>query len=473
MREIKEGKKMKSNYTSKFLALTLALALLFSLSSCFIIPEKGPEEDFTKEVLLSRVEKTLNDDLYKYTNVYQYLHKWGITNFDTYKFFKYESIFDECYNYGDGMPDTLPHAADTAKYFAENYFDTVDFDDKEKLTDALLNSYVRTVGDKYAYYRTAEEFEDFETEMSGEFGGINVLIEYDHNNGTLMISQVYDGPAKDAGMKVGDYIVGVDGKTFEEMGGYQNVIYFVRGDVGTEVTVTVDRNGQLIDITMTRALVEDKSVSYELLDGGYGYIAITQFNDNTAKQFREAVEALEDLGACGYIFDVRLNGGGYVHSVVEILSYILPSGKVVISYQYKGESKRYQYTSVDILPEDEGGRGDHVIDLPMVVLCDEYTASAAEIFVSCLRDYDGVVADIIDVTIVGQNTFGKGIMQGSVSYTPDNSYVTLTVSYYNPPSGTNYHGVGIMPDVLVELGETEDTQLAEAIKQMEILLNCQ
>jgi carboxyl-terminal processing protease len=288
-----------------------------------------------------------------------------------------------------------------------------------------------------------------------------------------MISQVYDGPAKDAGMKVGDYIVGVDGKTFEEMGGYQNVIYFVRGDVGTEVTVTVNRNGNLIDITMTRALVEDKSVSYELLDGGYGYIAITQFNDNTAKQFREAVEALEDLGACGYIFDVRLNGGGYVHSVVEILSYILPSGKVVISYQYKGEPKRYQYTSVDILPEDEGGRGDHVIDLPMVVLCDEYTASAAEIFVSCLRDYDGVVADFIDVTIVGQNTFGKGIMQGSVSYPPDNSYVTLTVSYYNPPSGINYHGVGIMPDVLVELTETEDTQLAEAIKQMEILLNCQ
>jgi carboxyl-terminal processing protease len=109
----------------------------------------------------------------------------------------------------------------------------------------------------------------------------------------------------------------------------------------------------------------------------------------------------------------------------------------------------------------------------MVVLCDEYTASAAEIFVSCLRDYDGVVADFIDVTIVGQNTFGKGIMQGSVSYPPDNSYVTLTVSYYNPPSGINYHGVGIMPDVLVELTETEDTQLAEAIKQMEILLNCQ
>lgn len=473
---------MKSKYTIKFLALTLALALLLSLSSCFITPmpptptPDGEEIEDTpsgKELLLERVAQTLTNDTYKYSYVYQYLSKWGIVNFDAYKFYSYEDIFDECYNFGDGLPDKLTHAADTAKYFVENYYDTVDFDDKEKLTDALLNSYVRTVGDKYAFYRTAEEYEEFETEMSGQFGGVNILIEYDHNEETLMVSQVYDGPAKDAGMKVGDYIVKVDGKTFEEMGGYQNVVYYVRGDVGTKVTVTVDRGGELIDITMTRALVENKTVSYELVDGGYGYIAITQFNDNTAEQFREAVEALEDLEVCGYIFDVRLNGGGYVHSVVEILSYILPSDKVVLSYQYKGQARRYYKTQTDILPEDEGSQGDHVIDLPMVVLCDEYTASAAEIFVSCLRDYDGPVEDIVDVTIVGQNTFGKGIMQGSVEYLPDNSYVTLTISYYNPPSGVNYHGVGITPDVLVELGETEDTQYEEAIKQLELLLNCQ
>lgn len=474
---------MKSKYTNKFLALILALALLLSLASCFNTMPPTPTPDGEeieatpsgKELLLQRVAETLENDTPKYSYVYQYLSKWGLVKIDTYKFFQYENIFENYYNFGDGLPDALPHAADTVKHFAENYYDTVDFDSEEKLTDALLKSYVSTVGDKYAFYRTAEEFEDFETEMSGVFGGIGVLIEYDHTEGTLLVSQVYDGPAKDAGMKVGDYIVGVDGKTFEEMGGYQNVIYFVRGDVGTEVTVTVDRNGQRIDIKMTRALVENKSVTYELTEEGYGYIAISQFVDNTAEQFREAVEALEDLGAVGYIFDVRTNGGGYVHSVVEILSYILPSNKVLISYQYKGDVKRYHYTVEDIVPTDEDpdGMADHVIDLPMVVLCDEYTASAAEIFVSCLRDYDGPVSDIIDVTIVGTTTFGKGIMQGSISYTPDDSYVTLTVSYYNPPSGVNYHGVGITPDVIIELTETEDTQYAEALKQMELLLKSQ
>lgn len=467
---------MKSNYTSKILALTLALAIIVSLTSCLILPNSGNNNGLTKEELLTRVEKTLENDTYKYSNVYPYLLKWGIKGFDTIKFFNYEYKFDTYYNFGDGLPDTLTHAADTVKYFVENYFDSVDLNNEEKLTDALLKSYVSTVGDKYAFYRTAEEFEDFETEMSGKFGGIGVLIEYDHTEGTLLVSQVYDGPAKDGGMKVGDYIVGVDGKTFEEMGGYQNVIYFVRGDVGTQVTVTVNRNGELIDITMTRALVENKSVTYELTDEGYGYIAISQFMDNTAEQFREAVEALEDLGAVGYIFDVRTNGGGYVHSVLEIISYILPRNNLVISYQMKGNNKSSYYTYYeDTVPvdEDPDGSADHIIDLPMVVLCDEYTASAGEIFVACLRDYDGPVKDIIDVTIVGTTTFGKGIMQSSYDYPPDGSYVTMTIAYYNPPSGTNYHGIGITPDVLVELGETEDTQYAEAIKQLELLLNCQ
>ena len=107
----------------------------------------------------------------------------------------------------------------------------------------------------------------------------------------------------------------------------------------------------------------------------------------------------------------------------------------------------------------------------MVVICDQYTASAGEIFVSALRDYDGPVEDIVDVTIVGQNTFGKGIMQSSYGYTLDKSYVTLTVSYYNPPSDVNYHGVGIAPDISIELDGTSDTQYAEALRQMEILLN--
>ena len=457
---------------NRLLSSILTIAIVLSLSACFLIPDNQQSDGFaSKESLKSAVSATLENDAYNYSYVYQYLTKWGITGLDRSKFLTYENTFIKRYNYGDGLPDRLTHAADTVNYFIENYYDEIDLENSEKLTDALLYSYVSTVGDKYAYYRTAEEFEEYDEEMSGKFGGIGIQVEYDHQAQTILVNQVFaDGPAAASGMKVGDYIVGVDGMTFEEMGGYQNVIYYIRGEEGTDVTVTVDRDGKKIDLRITRAIIVESSVSYKLTEEGYGYIAITSFKDNTAEQFREAVEALEDMGAIGYIFDVRSNPGGYVHSVVEVLSYILPSNKTLISYQYKNQIRSYYYTTSDTLPADEGLMGDHVIDLPMVVLCDEYTASSGEIFVAALRDYDGPVEDIIDITIVGQNTFGKGIMQSSYGYT-DNSYVTMTIAYYDPPSGVNYHGIGIAPDVLVEYDDTGDDQLDEAIKQLGILLN--
>ena len=457
---------------NKLISSILTLAIVFSLSACLFIP--GIEDDgfISKKKLEANVNATVENDTYNYSYVYPYLKAWGITGFDGNKFFSYEYTFISKYNFADGLPDRLTHAANTVKHFIENYYDNIDLENEAEVTNALLYSYVYNVGDKYAYYRTDEEHEEFDQNMSGKFGGIGIQVEYDHTNKTILIVQVFeDGPAYKAGIKVGDYIIGVDGKTLDELGGYQNALSFVRGDVGTDVTVTVDRNGEKIDITVTRDLVTESSVSYQLLESKYGYIRISSFKANTAEQFREAVEALEDMGAIGYIFDVRSNPGGYVHSAVEIVSYILPNNKKVLSYQYKGEAKGAYYTSTDILPEDEGLLGDHVIDLPMVIICDEYTASAGEIFVSALRDYDGPVDDLIDLTIVGQNTYGKGIMQSTYGYTLDNSTVTFTVSYFNPPSEVNFHGVGIAPDVFVKYDETGDDQLDEAVKQLEILLN--
>ena len=458
---------------NKLISSVLVFALVFSLSACLLFQQTNPEVELTgKAAILAAVDETLENDIYNYEYVYPYLVKWGITDFNQQKFFSYEYAFDTKYNYGDGLPETLTHAKDTVYYFIENYYDKIDLGDSEKLTDALLYSYVYTVGDKYAFYRTEEEYKEYDQQMSGKFGGIGIQVEYDHTNQTILINQVFaDGPAEEAGMKVGDYIIGVDGKTLDELGGYQNALSFVRGEEGTTVTVTVDRNGEKLDITVTRALIEESSVTYALLDGGYGYIRISSFKSNTAEQFREAVEALEDMGAVGYIFDVRSNPGGYVQSAVDIVSYILPSNKKVLSYQYKGESKGSYYTKAEILPADEGLYGDHIIDLPMVIICDEYTASSGEIFVSALRDYDGPVEDIIDLTIVGQTTYGKGIMQSTYGYTFDKSYVTFTVAYFNPPSEVNFHGIGITPDVYVEYDDTGDDQLDEAIKQLEILLN--
>lgn len=457
---------------NKLISSVLVLALVFSLSACLLFPTTPEVELEGKEAILAAVEETLKNDAYNYEYVYPYLVKWGITGFDLQKFFSYEYTFDSKYNFEDGLPETLTHARDTAYYFIENYYDKIDINNEEKLTDALLYSYVYTVGDKYAFYRTAEEYEQFDQEMSGKFGGIGIQVEYDHTNRTILINQVFeDGPAAEAGLKVGDYIIGVDGKSLDELGGYQNALSFVRGEEGTDVTVTVDRNGEILNITVTRALIDEASVSYALIDGKYGYIRISSFKLNTAEQFREAVEALEDLGVIGYIFDLRSNPGGYVHTAVEMVSYIIPSNKKVISYQYKGQSVESYRTSTDTLPLDEGLYGDHVIDLPMVIICDKYSASSSEIFIAALRDYDGPAEDIIDLTIVGQTTYGKGIMQASYGYTLDDSYVTFTVSYFNPPSGVNFHGVGIVPDVYVEYGETTDAQLEESVRQLEILIN--
>lgn len=463
---------MKKNITSKLTALLLVLTLVLSLTSCLFgdtgIASTPPSE---KEKIELAIEQTLENDTYNYQYVYKYLSLWGLTGFDPYKVSYYEIVFEQYYNFADGLPETLTHAADTARYFIENYYDSTELSDSDAVTDAVLNSYVYTVGDAYAYYRTAEEFEDFEEDMSGTFGGVGVQVEYNHTEKTILVNQVFEGgPADVSGMKVGDYIVGIDGKTFEEMGGYLNVVYYIRGEVGTSVTVTVLRGGERLDLTMTRAIITESSVSYYLTDEGYGYVQITSFKGNTFDQFKEAIEALEDLGAVGYVFDVRSNPGGYVYSVVDTMSYILPTGKTVISYTYKGEATEYETTSADDMPEDEGGKkGDHVIDLPIVVICDEYTASAGEIFVACLRDYRNTDA-LGDVVIVGKTTFGKGIMQGSISYPYDKSYATLTVAYYNPPSGVNYHGIGITPDITVEDVDGEDAQLAEAIKQMNALI---
>lgn len=459
---------------NKLIAAMLSLVILLSFSSCnlfqdIVTPDPEVPE---KEVILNAVTATLENDQYGYDFVCNYLSKWGITGFDTFKFMTYENTFATKYNFGDGLPDKLTHAADTAKYFIENYYDSINKDDAEELTDALLNSYVFTVGDKYAFYRTAEEYEEFDQEMSGTFCGVGIQAEINHIDQTILITKVFtDGPAYKAGMKAGDYIIKVDGKSFDELGGYQNAMNHIKGEEGTEVTVTVNRNGAEIDFTMIREVIVETSVSYELTEEGYGYIMITSFKENTAEQFRGAIEALEDEGAIGYIFDLRSNLGGYVNSAVEMLSYILPSGKPVISYQKKGEMKNYYYTYDDILPQDEGSYGDHVINLPMVVLCNEYTASAGEIFVAALRDYDGPYEDIIDVTIVGKTTFGKGIMQSSFRYPLDSSYVTLTIAYFNPPTDVNFHGVGIDPDVIVEYDDSGDDQLDEAINQLGILLN--
>ncbi len=447
--------------------VTLIL-LLCCLSSCF----NSPFANLTKEEIQENISASEGKES---TNeyVYEYLYEWGLPSFDTEKLGLVEQLFDKYYNIKTGLPETRDHAVMCAESFLETYYDTIDITDATAVTDVLVTLYVDLIGDPYSVYRTPDESNQYEADLSGEFGGIGVTVEYDHQKKTVMISSVHiGGSAEKAGMAVGDYIIGVDGRSIDELG-YDKMVNDIRGKIGTAVTVKVKRGEAELEFTMERSLVKEQSVTYSLDENGIGYIRVTQFIGVTFSQFREAVDHMTENGAKGIIFDMRSNPGGLVTSVTDMMSYLLPTGKTVLSYEYKNAPTEIIKTHQD--KNASGESFDSVIDIPMVVLCNEYSASAAEIFTSVIRDYRN--EGLLNATIVGTTTYKKGIMQGSFDFS-DGSMITVTVAYYNPPSGVNYHGIGITPDVYVELpelkeGETsvEDTQLKSGIEELEKLIN--
>lgn len=450
------------------LVISLLLSICTSLSSCL--------RDTSEDQIRENISRTVENDKQNYDFVALYLYDWEFPIFDTEKLYWVENLFNTYYNVKEGLPETLDHAVLTANYFLDNYYNTIEKTDKSVVTECIIDSYITVIGDPYSVYRTPEENVEYDQSLAGSFGGIGVTVEYDHQEKTVMVSAVNIGsPAEEAGVMVGDYLVGVDGKSIDELG-YDNLVSEIRGEVGTSVTVSFKRGDTVLDLTMARALVSEKTVSYYIDEDGIGYIRITQFVRVTYDQFTEAIDYMKENGAVGVVFDVRSNPGGLVETVTRMLSYILPSGKVVVSYQYKGADPVYRVTKDDYIDTKTGETVDSTLDIPMVVLCNQYSASAAEIFTSVIRDHrnDGV----LDARIVGTTTYKKGIMQTSFQHPDDGSLLTITVAYYNPPSGENYHGIGITPDVEVHLpelkeGETtvEDTQLAGGKEELKKLIN--
>ena len=450
----------------RILSILLALIIILSsLSSCIALRKPaGSREEIEANVTQSTANRTY---------AYQYLSLWGVPAFDNAKFFYFENIVTSCYNYSE-LPAVREHAKMTVNYFLEYYYSKIDLSNKTAVTDALLTCYVAVLGDRYSLYREPVETENYQADMSGKFGGIGVMVEYDHDNEQISVSSVLIGsPAEAAGIKAGDLICLVDGKSVEEIG-YLNVVSHVRGEIGTSVDLTVMRDGKYITFNIIRSEIDDTNVYYEIDDEtGFGYVQIISFKSNTYAQFTKAIDELENAGVKGVIFDLRGNPGGYVSSVCNVISYIMPTGYTVVTYQQRGKSITERKTQPD-------GFTDHVLDLPMVIICDENTASASEIFTSAIRDYRN--SNLINATIVGTTTFKKGILQTEYSYI-DGSTVTLTTAFYCPPSGVNYHGVGITPDVYVELPQAEldeetgkylpveDTQLNAAIEELEKLVN--
>ncbi|MCD7750797.1 MAG: S41 family peptidase [Lachnospiraceae bacterium] len=343
----------------------------------------------------------------------------------------------------------------TIESLIKNYY-YLDEVDNQTLEDGVFTGLLDSLGDVYSTYYTVEETESLAESTEGAYYGIGAYVQQDADTGYVKITGVISGtPAEEAGFLAGDVIYAVDGENVLGLDSSQ-VVALIKGDEGTWVTVTVMRDDELLDIDVQRRRIETVTVTYELLDDNIAYVQLTEFDDVTVDQFEEALEALKADGAVGLILDLRDNPGGSLYSVVEIADMLLGEG--LILYTEDSSGNREEYSS----------DAERELELPIVLLVNENSASAAELLTGALKDHG-------KATVVGVTTYGKGIVQ-TVRTLSDGSSVKLTTSAYYTPNGTNIHGVGITPDVEVEL-DTEayledgsDNQLETAIETMKDLL---
>lgn len=325
--------------------------------------------------------------------------------------------------------------------------------DEEILLDSLGSGMIAGLDDQYARYLDKEEYEQKLKEDKGELVGIGIQVSYDSASGYLNIVNVYAGsPAEANGLQKGDIIVNVEGQDLATLEA-QAALDMIQGEVGTKVKMIVRRDGVDTNYEIQRKSMEIPSVTSRMI-GENGYIKISEFNDATVEQFKNAVDSLVDKGAKGLIFDLRNNGGGTLYSVLNMLDYLLPEGTIATATDNQGETT--------VLKKSD----KHEIDLPMVTITNGNTASASELFVQALKDYQKAES-------VGTTTYGKGVMQTAYPL-DDGSAIVITTAYFNPPSGVNFNGVGIQPDYEVTLtaeqekdfaylDETTDPQLMKAI----------
>lgn len=428
-------------------ACTLVVFVLLVLLFTSCTRSAGSDTVYSKDILTENVTRGATSE---HNFVWQYLDEWDFPTFTASKLKSVETTF-RAYFYKD-VPDSCELAPTVALAFLEGYYDLVDPTDEGAVTDAIIDSYVSSLGDRYSVYRTKDEYKDYSSGMSGNYTGIGIVVTQSEG-GLIHINSVNEGgSAYEKGLKAGDLITSVDGIPVLERG-YEDSINAISGEEGTTVTLTVDRDGESLTFTLTRRKLVESSVTYSL-ENGIGYIKISSFKSNTDEQFIAAVDYMEKNGVKAVIYDLRNNTGGYLSSVLNALDYVAPKGTTLASF-----SNDYD--------DDEVSKSSHSFLIPSVVICNEMTASAGELFTAGIRD----LADMgyLDATLVGTKTFGKGIMQSTFTLS-DGSTITLTVAYYMPPSGKNYHEVGITPDVVVERTKDGDVQLDAAYAAIESLL---
>lgn len=329
------------------------------------------------------------------------------------------------------------------------YFDDVD---EEKAKNNIYKAYLSSYGDKYTVYYTADEYKKLMETTNGTFYGIGAVCQLSEDGGILLVDVYESGAGYKAGLRTGDRIVKVGDTDVTDMD-LSAAVALVKGEKDTTVNLTVVRDGVTADYTVVRDEVEVQTVSYAMTDDSIGYVAVSQFESVTAKQFRAAIEDLRSQGAKGIVIDIRNNPGGLLTTVVNMLKYILPNGLIVYTEDKAGNRKEYS------------DNDNEELDIPLAVLVNGNSASASEIFAGAIQDYGKGV-------IVGTQTYGKGIVQTLKPLT-DGSAIKFTIAKYFTPKGQDIHGNGVTPDVVVEYDKNadEDTQFNAAIESLKAIMN--
>ena len=349
--------------------------------------------------------------------------------------------------------DSISNSINTIQKVLENYY--LNDIDEEKMKERAIQGYVSALNDPYTVYIPKEEMEEYTASLMGNYVGIGIYMGANSEKNTIeVIMPIKGSPAEQVGILPGDTIISVDGIKYSA----ENVDIAadaIKGKEGSTVKLEILRAQEIKSFEITRKKVVMNPIESKIIENNIGYIQITSFDEETAEGFKFKFEELKNQGITSLIIDLRNNGGGLVDETLKIADYIVPKGKELLVTIDKDKQEEIQKAEQDVL-----------IDMPIVILVNENSASSSEILAGALQDLD-------EATIVGMTTYGKGVIQELLSF-KDGSGLKVTTHEYYTPNRNKINGVGIQPDEIVKLPETvenilyveenEDTQLKKAIE---------
>lgn len=365
-------------------------------------------------------------------------------------------LLQRSYASGNVSEEDVNQKLDRINAIIDNYYLYEDEIDEDALIEGIYSGYTSALGDPYTEYYDEEETRALLESTSGEFSGIGATLTLSSDGSGVTVVNVYkDSPAEKAGLQDGDVLYQVDGRDVSGQD-LETVVSWVKGEKGTDVTLSVLRDGETIETVATRDMIEVQTVESKMMGDNIGYISVSEFDEVTYDQFSEALSSLENQGMEGLVIDLRNNPGGNLDTVTDMLRLLLPEGTIVSIRDKNGNT------------EEITCDGENEFTKPLAVLVNQYSASASEIFSGAVQDYG--IGQIVGVT-----TYGKGVVQQLIDL-EDGTYLKVTIAEYYTPSGRSINGTGVEPDVQAEYEYNSedpqaDNQLEAAVETVKAEMN--